>query len=408
MPMSSNLGFGEHNSLHASGLDSDSYSSEDALKSFWDLPALKKAPKSEVGEEIIEGNVIVREIIYEVPASDGKPIKIFAYYAYPAAKKNGKLPAIVWVHGGGSIADRNAVVHWASLGYAALAMDLPGKGGEARAKSRSEGPDMSDPLIFTVAPLPRESYLYLCVNSVCRAISFLQSREEVDSTRIGVLGYSWGGVITLLANGVDDRIAAACAVYGSGYIYEESFWSHGQYAELSFKDKRLWREHFDPSSYLKSLHGKTLFVSATQDIYYPLRGFVKTYREAECAKALYIALNKNHDLDEIGKKTIERWFEWALRSGPVLPSIEVKKTKTGFELSAKEPSQIASVSLAITDSADYAKAEWTSAELKAENGKWKASLSQNNPSALVYACDVLGGAVVEVLRLAPRQNRATN
>lgn len=399
MTTSSKLGFGEYDSLHTSGFASGSHSGESTLESFWNMSMLKEVPKSEIGEEVTVGDVIVREITYEVPASDGRPIKVFAYYGYPAAKKNRKLPAIVWVHGGGSIADRNAITRWASLGYAALAMDLPGKGGEARAASRSEGPDMSDSLIFTVAPSPRDSYLYLCVNSVCRAVSFLQSREEVDPERIGVLGYSWGGVITLLANGIDDRIAAACTVYGAGYIYEESFWSHSQYAKLSFKDKKLWREHFDPSSYLKSLHGKTLFVGATLDIYYPLRSFVKTYREAACAKALYIVLNKNHELDEAGEKTIERWFDWALRDGLPLPSVELKKTKAGFELSAKDPSQITGVSLAVTDSTDYTKAEWSSAELKAENGKWKADLPKHTASALVTARDGLGGAIAEVLRL---------
>lgn len=399
MTTSSNLGFGERDFLHTSSLDSGSRSGESQLESFWDMPTLKKTPKFEIGEEIADGDVTVREIKYEVPASDGRPIRIFAYYAYPAVKRNRKLPAIVWVHGGGSIADRNAVLHWASLGYAALAMDLPGKGGEARAKSRSEGPDMSDPLIFTVTPSPRESYLYLCVNSVCRAISFLQSREEVDPARIGVLGYSWGGVITLLANGIDDRIAAACTVYGAGYIFEESFWSHGQYARLSLEEKKLWREYFDPSSYLRSLHGKMLFVGATQDIYYPLCSFVKTYRDAACAKALYIVLNKNHELDETGEKTIERWFDWALRSGLTLPSIELKKANAGFELSTKDTSKIAGVSLAVTDSTDYTRAEWRSAELKFENGKWKADLPKHAASALVTVRDEFGGAVAEVLRL---------
>ena len=366
--------------------------------SFWDIQAFKEPPKSEVSDETVEktpaGEVVVREVKYEVPASGGGKIRVFAHYAYPAAKKGTKLPAIVWVHGGGSIADRGAVIHWASLGYAAIGMDLPGKGGEAREKSRSEGPDMSDPLIFKVTPSPRESYLYLCVNSVCRAISFMRDQKEVDPLRIGVLGYSWGGVITLLANGIDDRIAAACTVYGAGFIHEESFWSGGEFARLSERDKRTWRERFDPSSYLKSQHGKTLFVGATQDIYYPFRSFIRTYQGAECPKSLYVALNKNHELDDAGAETIRRWFDWTLRSGPPLPSVRVKQTKDSFEVSAKG-APVVNVTLATAEPSDYIKAEWKSSNAKSEGGVWKVSPPKSGVASIVIAKDDSGVTVAE-------------
>ena len=98
-------------------------------------------------------------------------------------------------------------------------MDLPGKGGPHREKSRSEGPDMTDENIFKVTPSPKNSYLYLSVNAVCRAISVMQAQKEVDASRIGVLGFSWGGVITLLVNGIDSRVTAACTVFGLSLIH---------------------------------------------------------------------------------------------------------------------------------------------------------------------------------------------
>ena len=47
-----------------------------------------------------------------------------------------------------------------------------------------------------------------------RAIDYLKSRPEIDSSRIGVFGYSMGGTQTFLLTGVDHRIkaAVACAV----------------------------------------------------------------------------------------------------------------------------------------------------------------------------------------------------
>ncbi len=373
--------------------------------SFWDLQALKQPSKASVAGEAVETvdgtEVVVREVTYEVPASGGEKIKAFAYYAFPAPKRNTKLPGLVWVHGGGSIADKPSVLHWASLGYAAIGMDLPGKGGEAREKSRSEGPDMSDKLIFTVTPSSKSSYLYLCVNSVCRAITFLSEQKEVDPTRIGVLGYSWGGVITLLANGIDDRIDAACTVYGAGFIPDESFWSGGEVAKLSSRDKKTWREHFDPASYAKSLHGKTLFVGATQDIYYPLRSFVKTYQAAACSKSLYLALNKNHELDDAGGRDIERWFDWALRSGPALPSLRVKRGKTSVDVTAKGGKPIVGLTVATAESTDFAKASWKTEDVKAPGGTCKLDPPKPAVACVVFARDDSGGASAEVLNLPP-------
>lgn len=46
-----------------------------------------------------------------------------------------------------------------------------------------------------------------------RAMDYLATREEIDSERIGALGYSIGGVAAFIATGVDDRIqtSVACA-----------------------------------------------------------------------------------------------------------------------------------------------------------------------------------------------------
>ena len=43
-------------------------------------------------------------------------------------------------------------------------------------------------------------------------IDYLQTRPEIDSTRIGILGYSMGGTQTFLLTGVELRIKTAVAV----------------------------------------------------------------------------------------------------------------------------------------------------------------------------------------------------
>lgn len=50
------------------------------------------------------------------------------------------------------------------------------------------------------------------VNDDRRALDYLASREDVDSTRIGCAGLSGGGLRTVMLTGADDRIRCACAV----------------------------------------------------------------------------------------------------------------------------------------------------------------------------------------------------
>lgn len=373
------------------------------VSSFWNLQALKTTPKVETVSESVEkspaGDVAISEIRYDSPASGGETIKVFAYYGYPAEKRNMRLPAIVWVHGGGSVGSKQAVIEWASRGYAAISMDLPGKGGDARASSRSEGPDMSDARIFTITPSPKESYLYLCVNAVCRAVSVVASRKEVDPARIGVLGYSWGGVITLLVNGIDDRIAAACTVYGAGFIPDESYWVKPNTSAMAPREVRLWREHFDPSSYLHTQHGKTLFLSATQDAYYPLRSFAKTYEGAACEKALGLALNTNHELDDRSAGCIARWFEWALKSGPGFPTLKTAREGDKIKVTARGPRPIISASLVTADGTDFAKAKWTAAEMSFKNGAWTAPAPKPGAPYFMMVKDDNGAAVAGDLHL---------
>lgn len=59
----------------------------------------------------------------------------------------------------------------------------------------------------------REIYVQTTID-YRRALDYLKSRPEIDSARIGMLGYSMGGTQTFLLTAIDERIkaAVACAV----------------------------------------------------------------------------------------------------------------------------------------------------------------------------------------------------
>jgi len=89
----------------------------------WNLGELSKPPAFEWA-----GGKEVRSLHYKSETYQGKPTRVFAYYATPgslagdSAKDKG-LPAMVLVHGGGGQAFDQWARLWAQRGYAAIAMD---------------------------------------------------------------------------------------------------------------------------------------------------------------------------------------------------------------------------------------------------------------------------------------------
>ena len=89
----------------------------------WGVKQLHAVPEATFGPR----SNLVSEVYYAGELFQGKPTRIFAYYARPA-EGNGPFPAMLLVHGGGGKAFREWAEHWAQRGYVALAMDLAGHG----------------------------------------------------------------------------------------------------------------------------------------------------------------------------------------------------------------------------------------------------------------------------------------
>src|SRR5438045_2146308 len=93
-----------------------------AAQSSWDLDALSKAPKTTPAEGFdVEG---LQAVYYDGVPLKGNPTRVFAWIGIPKAE--GKVPAMVLVHGGGGTAFAEWTKLWTSRGYAAIAMDLCG------------------------------------------------------------------------------------------------------------------------------------------------------------------------------------------------------------------------------------------------------------------------------------------
>jgi hypothetical protein len=65
-----------------------------------------------------------------------------------------------------------------------------------------------------------DQWIYHAVADTVLANSLLRSLPEVDADKVGVMGISWGGVITSTVIGIDERFAFAIPMYGCGELFK--------------------------------------------------------------------------------------------------------------------------------------------------------------------------------------------
>lgn len=335
----------------------------------WDLEALSVPPAYVPAPGFKEDGVTA--IYYDALPWQGKPTRTFAWYGLPDPLPEGKVPAMVLVHGGGGTAFANWVRLWNKRGYAAIAMDTCGAvpRGEYGKWERNEQGGPAGWGAFETADLPaEEQWPYHAIADVILAHSLLRSFPQVDPDRVGITGISWGGYLTCIAAGVDPRFQFAVPVYGCGFLGENSAWLDA-FAALPKEKSERWLSLWDPSVYLSRAAMPFLWVTGTNDFAYPLDSLQKSYRLPTGPRTLAIRLRMPHGHGEAGEnpEEIHAFANQMTKSGPALPVI----TEQGRE-------------------GDTAWATYTSARpvVQAEllftkdSGKWQDRLWEATPATL--------------------------
>ncbi|MFK5924967.1 MAG: acetylxylan esterase [Verrucomicrobiota bacterium] len=325
----------------------------------WDLADLSKPPTI----EWIEKTGSIRSLYYSGEDYQGKKTRVFAYYGIPeGADAEHKKPAMVLVHGGGGSAFKEWVEIWVKRGYVAIAMDLAGKGAEHKVLADG-GPDQSHKEKFTdLAGGIKNAWTYHAVANIIRAVSLLQDQSEVDAQRIGMTGISWGGYLTSLASGLDDRLKVTVPVYGCGFLHQNSTWLK-DFKALGPDLAQQWVKNFDPSSYLQQATMPMLFVNGTNDFAYPLDSYQKSYRSVKGPHALCITVRMPHGHPPGWKpKEIGLFVDSILTGGKPLASIDqVKRNGKQVTLNFHSEVPIKSASLHYTtDTGPWKERLWKS------------------------------------------------
>ena len=228
---------------------------------------------------------------------------------------------------------------WASRGYAAISIDLSDCGPNAK-RLVDGGPPGTHSFMFGAIDQPITSqWNYHAVANVIRAHSLIRSFSEIDSNRIALTGISWGGYLTCIVAGLDNRFKAAVPVYGCGFIHENSAWLY-EFEKMSSKSKAKWIQLWEPSQYVGSATMPMLFVNGGKDYCYRPDSYAKTYallktKTKNIRFSPYLA--HGHIFDR--PKAIEIFVKHHLNNGTPLAkitSLQVGKNKVTASVTTKK------------------------------------------------------------------------
>ncbi|MHB8897873.1 MAG: alpha/beta hydrolase family protein [Thermoguttaceae bacterium] len=246
------------------------------------LGKLTAAPAMMPAEGFVAENGL-RAIFYDALPWKGKPTKVFAWLGLPATSR-GKVPGVVLVHGGGGTAFKEWVTKWNEHGYAAISIAVEGQTdepGPVSSNGRREwkrhawpGPARNGIYGDSGQPLA-DQWMYHAVADTVLANSLLRELPEVDPGKVGLMGISWGGVITATVIGIDPRFAFAVPTYGCGHLFD----SDNQYGR-ALGGNRLYRDVWDPMVRMDRVRMPVLWFSWPEDSHFPLDCQAACYRAA--------------------------------------------------------------------------------------------------------------------------------
>jgi len=130
-----------------------------------------------------------------------------------SANAQGQRPVVIALHGtGGSKANMLSLCRkLADAGFIAVAID--GRYHGERKSGKGEI-DYDDAIVRAFRGSGEHPFYYDTVWDVMRLVDYLDTRDDVDPVRIGLIGISKGGIETYLAAAADPRIAVAVPCIG--------------------------------------------------------------------------------------------------------------------------------------------------------------------------------------------------
>jgi len=207
---------------------------------------------------------------------NGEDVRVYCLYKVKAGAK--KAPGLLNVHGWMGTASINE--SYVTDGWAVMSYDYCGKSGkrvhytkypEKLAHGNMEGGKVTCSALPDRTPItnPKQTSDYLWYALESRVLSYLEQQPEVDKTRLGAVGYSYGGTLMWFL-GMDPRVKAVVAYFGIGWT---EYWRNRgimMYAIPYVEPKKTTGEEIylagiAPEAHVPYITAATLFLNGSND-----------------------------------------------------------------------------------------------------------------------------------------------
>ena len=242
-------------------------------------------------------------------------------------------PAVVFVHGHSDLGKSYPVyqavcVDLAANGFVVLAVDPPGQG----ERFQYFDPETGERIIggcttehtyaglqFTLAGASIGRHF---IWDVMRGIDYLETRPEVDPTRIGLTGNSGGGTQSCLLMMSEPRFAAS--VPCTFVMTLESYMKTGQAQDSEQIVPGCFVNGPDHDDYITAMAPKPVLVGAAAYDYFPIEGAIEAVDRAKRIYALYGAEDKvdiaigptRHEYSPPLREACVNWYKRHFRGEP--------------------------------------------------------------------------------------------
>lgn len=171
--------------------------------------------------------------------------RVYAKYVRPK-KSSGKNPAVLQFHGySGNGGDFTSKLAWSGEGFCVAALDCRGQGGRSEDSGKVLGPTLRGHIIRGLDdPDPRKLAFRQIFLDTAQLARVVMSFPEVDAKRVGAMGGSQGGALTLACAALEPRIKRAAPIFPFLCDYQR-VWEMDQ-AKDAYEELRTFFRQFDP------------------------------------------------------------------------------------------------------------------------------------------------------------------
>ena len=171
--------------------------------------------------------------------------RVYAKYLRPRHSKEVPHPAVLQFHGySGSSGDWQDRLGLAALGFSVAALDVRGQGGRSQDPGGALGNTLHGHIIRGLDDAPERLFYRSVFLDTVQLARVVMALPEVDARRVGAMGMSQGGALTLACAALEPRIRRLAPMCPFLCDYRR-VWEM-DLAKDAYEELRNWFRRFDP------------------------------------------------------------------------------------------------------------------------------------------------------------------